>query len=163
MSKHASSGALGVSEIEATKVVEELKSISIQSIEVGKTSRTQYAMKERMLISCCSSLHGYRQSVRHFANECPQLNKSSIWCSTLGYKFQLVQQQMEEKIFIGLKYRRPNFLSYELNAKLRTAIQNKSSDWVRKSSALINIHTMCVMLAGLVCSDVEKYGQYLDF
>ena len=78
MSKHASSGALGVSEIEATKVVEELKSISIPSIEVGKTSRTQYAMKERMLISCCSSLHGYRQSVRHFANKCPQLNKSSI-------------------------------------------------------------------------------------
>ena len=41
VSKHASSAALGVAEKEATKVAEELKIISTQSSDVGKTSRTQ--------------------------------------------------------------------------------------------------------------------------
>ena len=41
---------------------------------------------------------------------------------------------------------------------LSTMIKN-----IRISSAPINIHTVQGVLAGLVSSDVEKYGQYLDF
>ena len=77
VSKHASSGALGVSEKEATKVAEEQKSISTHSSEVGKTSRTQYAEKDRcaslVMLACMDT-----ESVRHFANEFSQLNESSI-------------------------------------------------------------------------------------
>ena len=149
---------MGVSEKEATKLGEELKSISTQSSEVDKTSKTQYVEKDRMRICRYASLHGYRQSVRHFANEFPRLNESSIrrWTSTC--KSQLVQQQTEENIIIGLKRGRPTL--YHLNSmqKMRTMIQN-----FRISGAPINIHTVHGVLAGLVRSDVEKYGQYLDF
>ena len=107
VSKHASSGALGVSEKEAIKVTQKLKSISTQNSELGKRSRTQYAEKVKMRIFHYTSWHGYRQFVRRFANEFPQLNESSIrhWTST--YKSQLVQQQAEETIVIGLKRGRP--------------------------------------------------------
>ena len=91
VSKDASSGALGVSDKEATKVAEELKSISAQSSEVDKTSRTHYAKKDKMRISRYASLHRYRQSVRHFASEFPQLNESSIRWWTSTYKSRLVQ------------------------------------------------------------------------
>ena len=61
VSKHASSGALCVSEKEATKVAEELRCTSTQSSEVGKTSRTQHPEKNKMRIARYASLHGYRQ------------------------------------------------------------------------------------------------------
>ena len=70
-----------------------------------------------MRISRYASLHGYRQPVRHFANEFPQLNKSNAQRWTSTYKSQLVQQQTEEKIIIGLKRGRPTLLSSELDAK----------------------------------------------
>ena len=134
---HTSSGAFSISEKETTKVAEELKSISTQSSEAGKTSTTQYAEKDKMRISRYASLHGYRQSVRHFANEFPQLNKSSIrrWTST--YKSRLIQQQTEENIIIGLKCGRPTLLSPDLDVKWRTMIQN-----MRISGAPINM--LCV-------------------
>ena len=140
-SKHTSYGALGVSEKKATKVAEELKSKSTQSSEVGKTSRTQYAEKGKTRISRYAGFHGYRQSVRHFANEFPQRNESSIRCWTSTYKSQLVQQEAEENIIIGLKRGRLTLLSSELDANLRTMIQN-----MRLSGAPINIHT------GKVCT-----------
>ena len=111
-----------------------------------------------MGISRYASLHRYRQYVRYFTNEFPQLNESSIRRWTLTYKSQLLQQQTKEKIIIGLKCRGPTLVSSELDTKLRTMIQN-----IRISSAPINIHTVQDVLAGLVPSDVEKYGQYLDF
>ena len=70
-----------------------------------------------MRISRYASFHGYRQPVRHFANEFPQLNKSNTQRWTSTYKSQLVQQQTEEKIIIGLKRGRPTLLSSELDAK----------------------------------------------
>ena len=149
---------MGVSEKEATKVAEKLNGISIQSSEVGKTSRTQYAEKDKMRISDYASFHGYRQSVRHFASDFPHLNESSIQHRISTYKFQLVQQQTEEKTIIGLKGGRPTLLSSELDAKLRTMIQN-----MRISGAPINIPTLRCVLASLVHSYVEKYGQYLGF
>ena len=109
-----------------------------------------------MRISRYASLHGYRQSVRHFANEFPQLNESSNrrWTST--YKSQMVQQQTEEKIIIGLKRGRSTLLSSEFDAKLRTMIQNIGIGCTHK-------YTVRGVLGGLVRSDVEKYGHYLDF
>ena len=89
-----------------------------------KTSRTQYAEKDKMRISRYASLHGYRQSVRHFANEFPQLNESSDRRWTPTYKSHMVQQQTEEKIIIGLKRGRSTLLSSEFDAELRTMIQN---------------------------------------
>ena len=140
---------MGVSEKETTKLGEELKSICTQSSEVDKTSKTQYAEKDRMRICRYASLHGYRQSVRHFANEFPRFNESIIrrWTSTC--KSQLVQQQTEENI-ISLKRGRPTL--YHLNSmqKMRTMIQN-----FRISGAPINIHTVHGVLAGLVRSNVE--------
>ena len=136
---------MGVSEKEATKLAEKLKGISTQSREVGKTSRTQYAEKDKMRISGYASFHGYRQSVRHFANNFPPLNESSIQHLTSTYKSQLVQQQTEEKTIIGLKGGKPTLLSSELDAKLRTMIQN-----MRISGAPINIPTVRGVLASLV-------------
>ena len=109
-----------------------------------------------MRISRYASLHGYRQSVRHFANEFPQLNESSNrrWTST--YKSPMVQQQTEEKIIIGLKRGRSTLLSSEFDAKLRTMIQNTGIGCTHK-------YTVRGVLGGLVRSDVEKYGHYLDF
>ena len=125
---------------------------------MGKTSRIQYAEKDKMGISGYASFHGYRQSVRHFANDFPHLNESSIQHRTSTYKSQLVQQQTEEKTIIGLKDGRPTLLSSELDAKLRAMIQN-----MRISGAPINIPTVRGVLASLVRSYVEKYGQYLVF
>ena len=90
VSKHASSGPLGVSWKEATKVVEELKSISTQSSEVGKTSTIQYAEKDKMRISRDANLQGYRNSVRHFANEFSTLEldiQISAGSTTNGRKY----------------------------------------------------------------------------
>ena len=111
-----------------------------------------------MYICRYASLHGYRQSVRQFANEFPQLNESNIRRWTSAYKSQMIQQQMEEKIIIGLKRGRPTLLSSELDAKLRTMIKD-----MRISGAPINIHTVRGVQADLVRSDLETYGQYLDF
>ena len=125
---------------------------------MGKTSRIQYAEKDKMRISRDASLQGYRHSVRHFANEFPQFNESSIrrWTST--YKSQQVQQQTEGNIIVSLKRGRPTLVSSELDAKLRTIIQN-----MRISGAPINIHTVRGVLPDVVRSDMEKYGLYLDF
>lgn len=53
---------------------------------------------------------------------------------------------------------RPTLLSCELNEKLRTMIQS-----MRIWGTPINIHIVRGVLTGLVRSDVERYGQYLDF
>ena len=147
VSKHASSGALGVSGKEAIKVAEELKSISTQNSEAGKTSRTQYA----------ESLLGIL--LTNFDN----LTKAALDAGPRYTNLSWFNKKAEEKIDdddlnIGLKDGRPTLLSFELDAKLRTMIQN-----MRISGAPINIHTVRGVQAGLVCSDVEKYGQYLDF
>ena len=84
---------------------------------MGKTSRTQYVEKGKMRISRYSSLYRYRESVRHFANEFPQLNESSIQRWTSRYKSQLFQEQTERKIIIGLKRGRPTLLSSELDVE----------------------------------------------
>ena len=70
----------------------------------------------------------------------------------------MTQHPTQTCIVIGVKHERPTLLSAELDTKLRAMIQN-----LRISGASINLHTVRGVLAGLVHSDVEKYGHYLDF
>ena len=70
----------------------------------------------------------------------------------------MAQQPTQKNVVIGAKRGRPTLLSSELDAKLRAMIQH-----MRISGAPINIHTVRGILAGLVHSDVERYGHYLDF
>ena len=94
----------------------------------------------------------------HFVKEFPKLDESCVrrWASK--YKSQLIHQPSQKKIVIGVKRGRLTVLSAELDTKLRAMNKN-----LRIYGAPINIHTRCGVLAGLVRSDVEKYGQYLDF
>ena len=148
-----------MSEKEATKVAEELKNIATQgSQDVGRKTRVQYEEKDKIRISRYAILHGNRQAVTHFAAEFPKLNESCVrrWASK--YKSQLTEHPNPNCIVIGAKRGRPTLLSAELDAKLQAMIEN-----LRMSGAPINLHTVRGVLAGLVRSDVEKYGHYLDF
>ena len=79
VSKHASSASLGISEKEATKVVEELNNIDTQAGKIlCKQTRVQYAEKDKIRISRYTIFHANRRAATHFAEEFRKLDESCV-------------------------------------------------------------------------------------
>ena len=70
------------------------------------------------------------------------------------YKSGLSSKKLQTSFTIGTKRGRPAILSEELDQKLRAMIVN-----LRTAGAVINIHVICGVLAGIVRPNLEKFGQ----
>ena len=73
-------------------------------------------------------------------------------------KSELSSKKPQTSLAIGTKRGKPTILSKELDQKLRAMIIN-----LRTARAVINIHVVRDVLAGIVRSNLEKIGQLSDF
>ena len=73
------------------------------------------------------------------------------------YKSELSSEKPQTSFTIGTKGGRPTILSEELDQKLRAIIAN-----LRTAGEVINIHVVCGVLAEIVRSNLEKFGQFSD-
>ena len=74
------------------------------------------------------------------------------------YKPELSSKKSRTSFTIGTKSGRPTILSEEVDQKLRAMIVN-----LRTAGAVINIHAVRSVLAGIVRLNLKKCGQFSDF
>lgn len=144
----------GITRREASKVSKELGNID----ENDEKKRTIYKEEEKLRVARYAMLHGNRPAAVHFQDEFPNINESSVRRWTEKYKSQLTANPQQANVSIGMKRGRPTLLSSELDEKLRRMIIN-----LRTAGAMINIHVVRGVLAGLIRSDVKKYGIFVEF
>ena len=73
-------------------------------------------------------------------------------------KSELSSKKLQTSFTIGTKRGRPTILWEKLDQKFRAMIVN-----LRTAGAVINTHVVSGVLAGIVRSNLEKYGQFSDF
>ena len=136
--------------LRTTKVAEWLTSISTLGSEVGKTSRTQYAEKDRCTSLVTLACMDIDSLLDILLTNFHCLTRATFDPGPRHANLSWFNKKTEGEIIIGLKFGRPTLLSSEIDAKLRPMIQN-----MRISDAPINIHTVLGVLVGLVCSNLE--------
>ena len=143
----------GITGQEASKVSKELGNID----KNNEKKRTMYKEEEKLRVARYAMLHGNRPAVVHFQDEFPNINESSVRRWTEKYT-QLTANPQQANISIGMKRGRLTLLASEIDEKLKCMITN-----LRTAGAMINIHVVRGVLAGLIRSDVKKYAMFVEF
>ena len=130
-------------------VQEELGNINTNS-ETSK--RTTYSEKCKVRIAPYAVENGTQSAIMHFKNEFPKLCPSTVRPWMKKYKESLVNPTTTIRVRRG----RPLYLSRELDEKLQAMIIN-----LRMAGAEINAVVIKGILAGLVCSNLAKYGKFV--
>ena len=140
----------GISQREIILVQEELNNISTDQ----PTKRNKYSEQEKVRVGRYAAENSVMASITKFKNEFPKLTPSTVRPWMNKYKLTL----LDPTATIGAKRGRPLYLSSELDQKLRAMIIN-----LRTAGAEINKHVVKGILAGLIRSNMVRYGQFLDF
>ena len=99
----------------------------------------------------CVCENGNSKVVSNFKSDFPKLNESIIRPWLKKYKSELSSQKPQTCFTIIIKRGRPAMFSEELDQKLRVVIVN-----LRTAGAVINIHVVRGVLAGIVRSNLEN-------
>ena len=140
----------GLTRNEVTLAMEELNNIAHSG-----PSRVSYKEEDKQRIAQYAAENGTAAAIRHFRKDFPKLRHSTIAPWLKSYRKMLHDPC---KTTIAEKRGRPTYLSKELDQKLRSVIIN-----LRTAGAEINIHVVRGVLAGLIKSNVNKYGAFMDF
>ena len=140
----------GLTRNDVTLAMEELNNIAN-----SEPSRMSYKEEDKKRIAQYAAENGTVAAIRHFRSDFPKLRHSTIAPWIKNYRKMLHDPC---KTTIGKKRGRPTYLSKELDQKLRSMIIN-----LRTAGADINIHVVRGVLAGLIRSNVKKYGAFMDF
>ncbi len=148
----STSGVPGcISEREIIYVQEELQNIID---DPGKSRRTTYSEQCKLRVGRYAAENGVYSAVTHFKKEFPKLSASTVRPWANKYKKKLV----DPTITIGVRRGRPLYLSRELDQKLQAMLINLRTAGAEVSSVVVK-----GVLAGLVRSNLTKYGQFVDF
>ena len=102
--------------------------------------------------------NGNSKAVSKFKSDFPKLNESTVRPWVKKYKSELSSKKPQTSFWIGTKRGRPTILSEELDQKLRAMVVN-----LRTARAVIDIHVVRGVLAGIVRSNLETFGKFSDF
>lgn len=147
----APSAVEGLSKKEVISVRDELANVSNYK-DVLK--RVTYAEKDKQRVGRYAAMHGVPSALKRFKSEFPKLTQSTVRPWVIKYKRTLSSPTKT----IGVKRGRPLYLSEELDRKLRAMLVN-----LRNGGVSINSSVVKGVLAGLVRSDMLKFGQFSDF
>ena len=148
----------GVSQEEAILISEELTDIENSNKTAVDSKQTIYKDENKIKIARYASENGTSKAVSRFKNEFPKLNESTVRPWVRKYKAELNSKKPRSCLTIGTKRGRPTIHSAELDQKLRAMIIN-----LRTAGAEITIHVLRGVLAGIIRSNLERFGQFSDF
>ena len=120
-----------------------------------------YGEKEKQEIAKYAVEHGHAAAVRKFKKKFPSLNESTVRPWVKRYKENLKEKKKsndESPLKIGHTRGRPLLLDVELDLKLRSMVLS-----LRTAGDSINQHVVRGVLMGLVRSNPEKFGKYINF
>lgn len=142
-----------LSEHEVICIRDELDNIA-NDAEAPKPKRMSYSEKDKERVGRYAAENGVPSALKKFKTEFPKLTQSTVRPWSIKYTQTLSNPTMT----MSAKRGRPLYLSAELDKKLRTMLVS-----LRTGGAAINSHVVKGVLAGLVRSNIVKYGQFSDF
>ena len=120
--------------------------------------RTFYKEEVKLKVAKFASQFGPSKAVKTFAKEFPKLSESTIRGWVTKYWDQIKNNPRGSVIKISGKRGHPLLLPNELDFKLQTFLVH-----LHNGGTNINCHVVYGVLMGLMKSDLNKYGSYLDF
>ena len=147
----------GISREELKTISEELQNID-KNNKTASSKRAVYKDVDKIKIARYACENGNSKAVSKFKSDFPKLNESTIRPWAKKYKSELSSKKPQTSFVIGTKRDRPTMLSEEVDQKLRSIIVN-----FRTVGAVINIHVVPGVLAGIVRSNLETFGQFSHF
>lgn len=144
------------------KELECIQNNLMQQVDTKKKKRSVYEEKDKQDIAKYAAQFGTTAAIRKFKHRFPNLNESTVRPWLKRYKENLKEKKKAKNDNIALKIGqtrgRPLLLDAELDLKLRSMIVS-----LRRAGAGINIHVVRGVLMGLVQSNPEKFGKYVNF
>ena len=148
----------GISENELSIIVEEIGEAS--QVKQTSNKRVTYKETDKIRITNYANQHTVARAVKHFRAEFPKLKESTVrpWLKTFRSQLEPNTNDSAGVVKIGKKRGRPLILPDELDSKLRSFLVH-----LRTAGGTVNRNVIYGVLMGLIKSDLQKWGSYLDF
>ena len=142
----------GISREELKTISEELQNID-KNNKTASSKRAVYKDVDKIEIARYACENGNSKAVSKFKSDFPKLNECTIrpWWKVISLNW--VVKKPQTSFVIGTKTGRLTILAEELDQKLRVMTVN-----LRTAGAVINTHVVCGVSAGIVRSNLEKFG-----
>ena len=147
-----------ISQDELSSILDE---IDTSSNITSKRVRATYSEEEKLRIAKYAHLHTPSRAVKYFIKDFPNLRESTVRPWLTKFRGQLSDHSKlacGSEIRIGTKRGRPLRLPDELDGKLRSFMVH-----LRSAGGTINRNVVYGILMGLIKSNLNKWGSYLDF
>ena len=136
---------------------------SLKVTREEKKKRTVYVEKDKQEIAKYAAICRVTSAIRKFQSNFPNLTKSTV-CPWVK-RSQKIHTGAEEEgrnkcaITIGRVRGRPLLLKEVIDLKLRLMLVRLN---IRTAGASINIHVVSGVRNGLICTNPERFGSYMD-